>query len=213
MNFDRLEVQAMIEFLSHVMPKDAKTGKNCVFVRVEGDKMIFTAGGAFSSKKAVLTAVSQMTTHEEKKLPEKFMIPRADIIAFKEMMKEHKADCKRLAKNDPEKMIVTITGDEMISHDGKVTFQQPSHQFKELEPLFQIKRDPVSNIPAMTKELKSVIEGFRGSKKVNITLTGDNGPIHFEQEDFEAILLPPVEKKKESDGQTSFETNQSKSKK
>lgn len=195
MEFDRLEVYAAIDFIQAVIPKDTKTGKNCLFVRVEGDNIILTGGGEYASKKVRL--VAQNTTTGKGKIPERFMIPKADLLAFREVMKEHKADNKRFQKDDPNKNLVEITGTELVSHDSVHKFQQPSFQFKDLEPLFEVKRAPVTEIPFKRKEVIAIFHGFKDSKNVKTTFCGDTGPIHFQEGDFEAILIPPVEKEEE----------------
>lgn len=190
MDFDRVELYSALNFMVSVIPKDAKNGKNCLFVRVEDGKLILTAGGEFTNKKAVI--VSQNTTTGTG-LPEKFMIPRADLFAFQEMMKEHKAVCKNMDKN-PDNHVVSITDSELKSHDAVITYNQPKHLFKDLEPLFQIKMDHVSSMPIMKKEMTAILTGFKDSARIDVTYSGDGKAVHFEQGDFEAILIPPIEK-------------------
>lgn len=201
MILDRLETLSAITFVAAAISKKAESGRNCMFVRVESDKLILTGGNEFVVKKAVLirpNTVEEAGRTGKKVLPPKtFMIPRADLWAFKEMMKEHKADCVKLAKNDPSYLFVEMDDKELISHDGKIVYQQPSFEFKDLETILQIKKAPVSDILMMSGDIDSVMTGFRKSKPIEVTYTGDKNPIHFEQDDYQAIVIPPVEKTKD----------------
>lgn len=202
MILDRLETLAAISFIEPAIPKGAETGKNCLFVRVDEDKLIFTGGGNFLTKKVIMvrpnTVEESGKATKGKSLPKTFMIPRADLFAFKEMMKEHKADCKKLAKNDSSYLFVEMTDSELISYDGKIVYEQPKYEFKDLESVFNITKEPVSEIPIISADVISGMIGFSKSNPVEITFTGPKGIIHFWQDDYEAIVLPPVapEKKK-----------------
>ncbi len=208
MILDRLETLAAISFIEPAIPKDSDTGKNCLFVRVDEDKLIFTGGGSFVTKKVVMVrpnTIEESARPKKKKTASKtFMIPRADLFAFKEMMKEHKTDCKKLAKNDPSYLFVEMDDTELISHDGKIVYQQPKYEFKELEFCFQITKDSVSEIPVISGDILAAVTGFKKSKPVEITFTGDRNPIHFQQGDYEAVLIPPVEKEEDSNEQEEF---------
>lgn len=211
MILDRLETLSAISFIEPAIPKGEETGKNCIFVRVMEDQLIFTGGGQFVTKK--VTMVRPNTVEELagsgkiKQLLKTFMIPRADLFAFKEMMKEHKADCKKLAKNDPSYLFVEMTDTELISYDGKIVYEQPKFEFKDLETIFQITKNSVSEIPMISADVISAMVGFSRSTPVEITFTGPKNPVHFEQGDYEAIVLPPVEKEEEKTGkdQMSFQ--------
>jgi len=205
MIFDRLETLSAISFIEPAIPKKAETGRNCLFIRVDDDKIVLTGGSQFVVKKAILirptTTVEQADT-KKKVLPKTFMIPRADLLAFKEMMSQHKADCKKMAKNDPSYLFVEMDDEELISYDGKIVYQQPKFEYKDLESVFQITKGAVSEIPVMSSDISDAVSGFQKSKKIDITLTGPAGLIHFEQGDYESILIPPVEKPDEDDEQT-----------
>jgi len=205
MILDRLETLFAISFIEPAIPKGSDTGKNCLFVRVDNDKLIFTGGGHFVTKKVVMvrpnTIEEAARPGKKDKPPETFMIPRADLFAFKEMMKEHKADCKKLAKNDSSYLFVEIDDKELISHDGKIVYEQPKFEFKDLESAFQIKKKAVSEIPVISADILSAVTGFKKSKQVEITFTGHKNPIHFQQGDYEAVLIPPVEKEEKDDDQ------------
>ena len=209
MILDRLETLAAISFIEPAIPKGLDTGKNCLFVRVDEDKLIFTGGGSFVTKKVVMVrpnTVEESAKPRKKKTASKtFMIPRADIFAFKEMMKEHKADCKKLAKNDPSYLFVEMDDTELISHDGKIVYQQPKYEFKDLDYIFDdVTMDSVSEIPVISGDILAAVTGFKKSKPVEITFTGDRNPIHFQQGDYEAVLIPPVEKEEDSNDQKEF---------
>lgn len=205
MILDRLEALAAISFIEPAIPKGSETGKNCLFVRVDEDKLILTGGGQFVTKKVILirpnTVEESARAGNGKKLPKTFMIPRADLFAFKEMMKEHKADCKKLAKNDPSYLFVEMDDTELISHDGKIVYEQPKYEFKELESVFQIIKDSVSEIPVISADVIAAVTGFKKSKPVEITFTGHRNPIHFQQGDYEALVIPPVEKEEPEGGE------------
>ena len=203
MFLDRLEMLSVITFLEKAIPKGSETGKNCVFIRVDEGKLIFTAGGQFVTKKAVLirpnTVEESVKDGKLKPLPDTFMVPKADILAFKKMMEEHKEICKKLAKNDPSYLFVEIFGDELVSHDGRIMYEQPKFEFKDLESVFEITKEPVSEIPIISADLIAATTGFSKRDPVEITFTGLRNPIHFQQGDYEAIILPPVEKEKEKE--------------
>ena len=71
-----------------------------------------------------------------------------------------------------------------------------------MEPVFNIEKDMVLDIPVMPGDISSAVHGFNKSEKIEVTFTGEQGPILFEQEDYKAILIPPVavEEKEESEG-------------
>ena len=197
MILDRLETLAAINFIEPAIPKGSETGKNCLFVRVDDDKLIFTGGGQFVTKKAVMirpNAIEESARPGKNKAPKTFMIPRADLFAFKEMMKEHKADCKKLAKNDPSYLFVEMDDTELISHDGKIVYEQPKFEFKDLESVFQITTFPVDEIPVISADILAAVTGFRKSKNIDITFSGIMNPIHLKQDDYEAVVIPPIEK-------------------
>ena len=195
-SLDRLDILSAISFIKPAIPKKSETGMNCLFVRVDEGKITLIGGNQFVVKQVVL-ARPIMTTDEnpgkEVVLPKTFMIPRADIMAFKEMMEEHKVECKMLSKNDPSYLFVDIDEGKLTSLDADITYPQPKYEFKDLDPIFQITRGTVSDIPVMSGDISSAVFGFKKSEKIDITFTGEQGPILFEQEDYKAILIPPVE--------------------
>lgn len=199
MILDRLLTASAINFVKHAIPEKSETGKNCLFVRVDEGKLVLTGGGEFVVKKTVLNGETTTKVNKEK-LPEAFMIPISKLLAFETMLKKDKAECKKLAKNDTSHMHVEITNKKMVSYEGEVDYQQPKHLFKDLETMFQITKAPVSEIPIRTADIEAAVKGFEKSKDVNITFTGPKSPMHLEQGDFEAIVLPPVEKEEEPDG-------------
>ena len=124
-------------------------------------------------------------------------------MAFAEIMKEHARDLKKLIHIDQTHALIEIDDKELLSHDGKIVYQQPKHEFKDLETIFQIHKESVDEIPVMSADISAVMTGFKKSKSVNVTFTGHMKPIHFEQGDFEAIMIPPIDK--EEDEQTSID--------
>lgn len=214
MILDRLETLAAITFLESVIPKAAETGKNCLFVRVDGENLIFTGGANFVTKKVVMvrpnTVEEAGRTEKGKTHLEKFMIPIADLLAFKKMMQEHKAHCKKLAKNDPSYLFVEMSDTELVSYDGRIVYEQPKYDFKDLESIFQITKEHVSEIPMISADVIATMKGFSKSTPVGMTFTGPKGIVHLEQGDYEAVVLPPVEKQEgeeqgTGDGQTTID--------
>lgn len=199
MLIDRQEILGVIEFIAAVIPDTDETGKNCLFVRVEDDRFIFTGGSEFTAKKVVLLRAN--TTEEaakelkKKALPKTFMIPKGTLQAFETMMKKHKAKAKKMAKNDQSYLYVDIDDKELESFGNVVTYPQPSYQFKNLEPLFEKKREPVGELPINRSDLDDIMRGFSKSKQITTTFSGDGGIIHFHQKStgYEAILIPPFE--------------------
>lgn len=204
MELDRLEILSAISFIKPAIPKKTETGMNCLFVRVDEGTITFIGGNQFVVKKVVLARPITTTedSGEKEVLPKTYMIPRADIMAFKEMMEEHKVECKKLSKNDPSYLFVDIDEGKLTSLDADIIYQQPKFEFKDMEPVFQIAKDFVSDIPVMPGDISSAVFGFKKSEKIEVTFTGEQGPILFEQEDYKAILIPPVavEEKKEEEG-------------
>lgn len=205
MIFERLEVDSMLKFIEPVIPSQTDSGKNCLFIRVEDGKFICTAGNEFVTKKVVLMSINAIEHSGKAKkkggLPKTFMIPRPELLAFKTIMDEHKAYCKKMAKNDPSYMHVEITDNELISHDGCIPYTQPIHEYKDLEGLFQIKKDSISEINVMSAELATALKGFKKSQNIEITYSGYQKPVHFLQGDYESIMLPPIEKKDDDNEQ------------
>ena len=212
MNLDRLETLSAITFIEPAIPTKSETGKNCLFIRVDGDNLILTGGGLFVTKKVILVrpAAEELPITDKKPTPKTFMIPLAEVLAFKEMMKAHKGDCIKLAKNDPSHLFVTIDDKKLTSYDGEIVYQQPKFEFKDLESVFQIIKEAVSELPMMAGDITAAMKGFRKSEKVEITFTGDKNPIHFQQGDYEALVIPPVEKEEDDQGgeQTTTDGNE-----
>ena len=195
MILDRLEVLQMISFIEQAIPTNEESGKNCLFIQVDGDKLICIGGGEFVIKKDTL--VSPNTTEGaavKNKLPKRFMIPLAELLGFKAIIKAHKVDCKKLGKEDENRLFVEIDDKKMVSHDGIIDFKQPKYQFKELGLLFDVTKSAVGEMPVMPADLLTIMSGFQKSKPVEVSFTGHKQPVHFEQGDLEAILIPPVEK-------------------
>lgn len=202
MILDRLETLSAINFIKDAIPEKSESGRNCLFLRVDEDKLVLTGGGEFLVKKAILirpNTIEEAARKGKEKTPKTFMIPRGDLFAFAEMMKQHKSECKKMAKNDPSYLFVEIDDTELISYNGKVVYEQPKFEFKDLEFRFAINKDSVSEIPVMSSDMSTAMAGFKKSKPVQVTFTGDMQPIHFQQGDFEALLVPPVEKEGEND--------------
>lgn len=204
MTLDRFVILSAIDFIAPAIPKGSETGKNCLFIRVDGDKMILTGGGLFVTKKVVIQAENTIQAFKDsgnKNAGSKtFMVPRADVFAFKKMMEEHKADCKKLAKNDPSYLHIEVGDLELLSHDAKIVYDQPKYEFKDLESVFQIVKGSVSEIPLISSDVISAMTGFKKSDPVEVTFTGPKSLIHFQQGDYEATVLPPVEKEEEKPG-------------
>jgi hypothetical protein len=212
MILDRLLVADMIKFIEPVIPSQTGTGKNCLFIRVEDGNLICCGGNEFANKKVVLigeNAIEQSGNAKKKgALPSQFMIPRPELLAFKAMMDEHKAYCKKMAKNDPSYLHVEITDNELISHDGCIPYAQPKHEFKNLEVFFQIKREVITQLNAMAGDFSACLTGFKKSKEIEITFSGPQQPVHFLQGDYEAVMLPPTESVNDPGEQIEIETEE-----
>ena len=101
-------------------------------------------------------------------------------------------------------LFVRVDEGKLTSLDADIIYHQPKFGFKDLEPIFDITKAEVSDIPVMSGDISSAVFGFKKSEKIDITFTGPQSPILFEQEDYKAILMPPVEAEEEeevSDGQ------------
>lgn len=207
MELDRLQILSAITFINPAIPKKVETGRNCIFVRVDEGSITFIGGNEFVVKQVVL--IRPITTIETQTnkgiIPKTFMIPVADILAFKKMMEEHKTECKKLSKNDPSYLFVEIDEGKLTSLDADIIYQQPKFEYKDFQPVFEITKGPVSDIPVMSSDLSSTVFGFNKSEKIDITFTGHQGPILFEQGDYKAILIPPVEKEDNGDEQIEFD--------
>lgn len=195
MNLDRLEVLGMIGFIKHVIPDSEDSGKNCLFVRVEQDRVICTGGGEHAAKKVVLVRYMDMEEAAKTKTPppKTFMIPKGTLESFETLMQRHKKKCKKLAKNDPSHLYIDITNEELESHGVVLRYPQPIYQFKDMEGLFQKKQAPITDLNLLPGDVSDVMSGFKKSAPVKITLSADGNPIHFYQPatEYEAILIPP----------------------
>jgi hypothetical protein len=207
MMIDRLELLKAIGFLKHVIPDEEATGKSCVFVRVEDDKLIMVGGGQFATKKAVL--VRPNTTEEaaqpsKKKPPESFMIPIGTLLSFETLMSKHKKKAKKQSKTDPSYLYVDIDHKELESFGVSLAYQQPSFDYKHLEGLFSGKRDQISNISILPGEMESVSKGFKKAEPVEVSFMDDGKSLHFRQESnsYEAHLIKQDALVKQDDEQT-----------
>ena len=197
MNLDRLEVLGMIGFIKHVIPDSDETGKNFLFIRVDEGKIVCTGGGEHSSKKVVLVRHQDMeeTAKTKKPGPKTFMIPKGTLESFETLLNKHKKKCKKLAKNDPSHLYIDITSEKLESHGVVLCYPQPEYKFKDLEGLFSKNKAPVSEIFILSGDVSAIMAGFKKSKQVKTTFSGDGEPIHFLQSStgYEAILTPSPE--------------------
>lgn len=189
---ERLLMSDVISFLAPAIQSGSETG--CLYVRVGEGGLIFISGGQFVIKKAILKKAAE-DQKNKKPLPETFMIPEADLLAFKKMMDEHKSECKKLPETDPNFLFVEVSNIALTSNGSSVFYEQPKHEFKDLETHFQITKEHISEIPIMSADVIDVMKGFQKSDSIKLTFTGNDNPIHFQQEEhgLEAILVPPVE--------------------
>ena len=217
MILDRQEFASMVAFMLPVIPKEEKTGRNCLFVKVEDGNYIFTGGGNHCVKRVVL--IAQETTVEAaggrnkgKKMSETFMIPRGALKGFSEVLKDHKAICKKLAKNDEGYLYIEIDDEELESIGEYVHYKQPKFQYKDLQPFFEQKMRGVTESIIMSTEIESAMAGFSKTNQVKaIYCTMENANakanlIHFKQEstEYEAVFICPSEdvgKEKEGDNE------------
>lgn len=196
MILDRKEVADAISFIKHVIPESDETGKNCLFVRFEKDKAIFTGGGEFTAKRVILVRpISTEEAAKEQSRPvtgQSFMIPKGTLISFETLLSKHKSKCKKLAKNDQSYLYIDLDEVELESFGVSLHYKQPSFQFKDFEPLFQHKMESTSSVHVSYADIDDVMKGFQKSKQVKITMAGEKGPMLFYQESngYEAILIP-----------------------
>ena len=198
MILDRIEFLSAINFIKHVIPDSDDSGKSCLFVRVEDDKLILIGGGEFAAKRVVM--LRPITTEEAAKdqkkasLPANFMIPKASLLSFETLMQKHKKKAKKLAKNDESFLYIDVDDKELESFGVVLTYPQPSYLFKDMENLFQHKKGMITDVPVLSGDMEAIMKGFSKSKNVKITFSGDGEPMHFYQEStqYEAILIPPA---------------------
>jgi len=199
MILDRIEFLSAINFIKHVIPDSDDSGKSCLFVRVEDDKLILIGGGEFAAKRVVM--LRPITTEEAAKdqkkasLPANFMIPKASLLSFETLMQKHKKKAKKLAKNDESFLYIDVDDKELESFGVVLTYPQPSYLFKDMENLFQHKKGMITDVPVLSGDMEAIMKGFSKSKNVKITFSGDGEPMHFYQEStqYEAILIPPAD--------------------
>jgi len=206
MILDRQEFASMVAFMLPVIPKEEKTGRNCLFVKIEDGKYIFTGGGIHCVKRA--TIIAQETTVEaaegrnkRKKLPESFMIPRGSLKGFAELLNDHKSICKKLAKNDEGYLYIEIDDEELESIGEYVHFKQPKFQYKDLQPFFEQKREGAHASILMSGEIEKAMAGFSKTNQVTadycVMETSGNKAnlIHFKQEStgYESVFICPPE--------------------
>lgn len=198
-SIDRFEMLRAIIFLGAVI---SKSSEECVFVRVTETELIFTSGDNSVNKK--FSTVCDTTG----KTLEKFMIPAAALYSFKEMMEGHKKNCKKLAKTDQKYLFVEISEKELSSYVDEVLYKQPQCEFKDLESCFQIQDEPALTLPVISSDFTSAMKGFDKSEPIKMTLTGVMGPIHFQQENYESIVIPYIEPEDPEGKQLSLEDQQ-----
>jgi hypothetical protein len=212
----RKDFASMISFMLPVIPTEEKTGKNCLFVKIEEGKFIFTAGGEHCVKRVVLIAQTDMVElaecrNKKIELPESFMIPRGALKAFAEVLKDHKSICKKLGKDDQTHNFISIDHEEMESIGEFIHFKQPKFQFKELQPFFETNKEGAGESIIMSGEIENAMTGFSKTKIVEASYCSMGSGskktklIHFMQEEtgYEAVFICPseVEKTKKKKGQ------------
>ena len=211
---NRQEFGQMLSFMLAVIPTEDKTGKNCLFVKIENGVYCFTAGGDQCMKRVFL---SSQTTVDKEGENTSFMIPLGALKAFSEIMKDHKSKCKKLEKGHENRLFIFIGDDKLESFKEYVYFEQPDIQYKNLNPFFETKQNSsgVCDFKLMSGETTAIMTGFSKTKEVestHCTMLLDEkevGLIHFKQVrdddvEYEAVMLPPAEKPKEDGEQTQF---------
>jgi hypothetical protein len=198
----------MLAFMLPVIPTEEKTGRNCIFVKYEDGKYIFYAGGEHCIKRVILNALVTTTDaagdgKKPKKIPETFMIPRGIAKGFSEVLKDHKSQCKKLSKEDSDRVYVDVNGDTMQSIKEYVHFEKPDFQFKDLQPFFEQKKTPggVPESIIMPGGIEAIMTGFSKTKQVTAiycTMPTDEGEvslIHYKQKEteYEAVFVCPSE--------------------
>lgn len=189
---ERLLMSDVISFLASAIQSGSETG--CVYVRVGEGELIFTSGGQFVKKRAILKKGAEDQKNKNP-LPETFMIPEAALLAFKKMMDKHKSECKKLPETDPNFLFIEVSNTALISNGSSVFYEQPGHPFEDLDPFFQITEEHLSEIPLMSADIDTAMKGFYKSDPVKFTFTGKDNPILLEQKDHElsVVLFPHVE--------------------
>lgn len=199
---NRQEFGQMLTFMLAVIPTEDKTGKNCLFVKVENGVYHFTAGGEHCMKRVSL---SSQTTIDKKGTPKIFMIPRGALKAFSEIMKDHKSKCKKLGKQHESRLFIMISGDKLESIDEHVYFKQPEMQYKNLQPFFEQKQSQTGVVDYLMKsgEIEGIMTGFSKTKLLSAThcmmeMNGkDINSIHYKQArddiEYEAVFICPSE--------------------
>ena len=109
---DRQKFEQMLIFFLAVIPAEDKTGKNCLFVKIENGIYHFTAGGEHCIKRISL---SSQTTIDKEGAPALYMIPRGALKAFLEIIKDHKSKCKKLEKGHENRLFILISGNKLES--------------------------------------------------------------------------------------------------
>lgn len=206
---DRQEFGQMLTFMLAVIPTEDKTGKNCLFVKVENGVYHFTAGGEHCMKRVPLS--SQTTTDKEGE-PTLFMIPRGALKAFSEIMKDHKSKCKKLEKGHENRLFIMINRNKLESINEHVHFEQPEFQYKDLQPFFEQKQSPkgVVDFFINSGEIEDIMTGFSKTKQVSTTHCtmnkdgNDVNLLHFKQKrsdgvGYEAVFICPSEELEEED--------------
>jgi hypothetical protein len=204
---NRQEFSQMLSFMLAVIPTEDKTGKNCLFVKIENGVYWFTAGGDQCMKRVPLPS---QTTIDKEGESTSFMIPLGALKAFSEIMKDHKSKCKKLEKGHENRLFIFISEDKLESFKEYVYFEQPDIQYKNLNPFFEQKQVSIGvcDFVLMSGETTAIMTGFSKTKEIestHCTMNLDEKEvhlIHFKQNrgddiEYEAVMLPPAEKPKE----------------
>jgi hypothetical protein len=150
-------------------------------------------------------------TEKKEELPETFMIPRGDLKAFNEILKDHKSICKKLQKGDETRLYVEIDHKKMSSVGSIVDYRQPEFQFKELKHYFEQSKETTTESFIMPGEISDLMTGFSKTEQVVSSyctmLVGKEVVklINYKQEEtgLEAVFICPSEEleKKEGDNE------------
>ena len=210
----------MFVFMLAVIPKEEKTGRNCLFVEINEGKYIFTAGSEHCMKRVILVGQTEITEiagqkTKGRKLPDKFMITRAGVKAFAETLKDHKSICKKLQKGDETRLFVEIDDEELVSVGEYVHFKQPEFQFKDMNQFFEQNQESVTESLIKSGDIENIMTGFSKSGLVESSYRAMNidkkkvNLIHYTQEStgYEAVFICPsevVDDKKENGEQKEF---------
>ncbi len=195
MRLDREQFLKAVKFLKPaILVSDNQTPMTYLHVKVEREKCQLTATDHYCGKRAIL--LRPITVEDDNDFEPEFqeyLITKPSLEAFETLCAKHKKKLEAAGKRDPGVKLIDISDKILESNGVFINYKQPAGlEFPMLESFFEAPRYPIGSIKANPSVVLTAFKEFDARKEVEITMSGHDGPVNIQQEDFnfQAFFLP-----------------------